>query len=64
MTNVIKLAKRTDIIEEISNVELSLLNILWTSPPLSAKEIVEALASSQAMHEKTVKILLKSMVLI
>ncbi|ASJ98570.1 MULTISPECIES: BlaI/MecI/CopY family transcriptional regulator [Shewanella] len=48
--------------KEISNAELSVLNILWRNSPLGASEVVEALASSQGMHEKTVKTLLNRLV--
>ncbi|WP_028771376.1 BlaI/MecI/CopY family transcriptional regulator [Shewanella waksmanii] len=47
--------------QEISNSELAVLNVLWHHSPLNASEIVNALAAQQ-MHEKTVKTLLNRLV--
>ncbi|WP_394202942.1 BlaI/MecI/CopY family transcriptional regulator [Shewanella waksmanii] len=47
--------------QEISNTELAVLNVLWQQSPLSANEVITALAQ-QKMHEKTVKTLLNRLV--
>lgn len=48
--------------KEISNAELSVLNILWQSSPQSAAEVISQLCQSHDWHEKTVKTLLNRLV--
>ncbi|QQX79308.1 BlaI/MecI/CopY family transcriptional regulator [Shewanella sp. KX20019] len=48
--------------KEISNAELSVLNILWQNSPMSASEVVAQLAQSNDWHEKTIKTLLNRLV--
>ena len=48
--------------KEISNAELSVLNVLWQQSPLSASEVVKQLIESNHWHEKTVKTLLNRLV--
>jgi BlaI family transcriptional regulator, penicillinase repressor len=47
---------------EISNAELSVMQILWQQQPLSANEVVTALGNARDWHEKTVKTLLNRLV--
>jgi BlaI family transcriptional regulator, penicillinase repressor len=47
---------------EISNAELSVMQILWLRQPLSANEVVAALDNGKDWHEKTVKTLLNRLV--
>jgi predicted transcriptional regulator len=44
--------------EKISNAERVVMEVLWEKSPLSAQEVVEAVALQKDMHEKTVKTLL------
>lgn len=48
--------------QEISNAELDVLEVLWVESPLTANEVVEKLSSSKDWHEKTVKTLLNRLV--
>ncbi|GIU41378.1 BlaI family transcriptional regulator [Shewanella sairae] len=48
--------------KEISNAELSVLNILWQSSPKSASEVINQLSLSHDWHEKTIKTLLNRLV--
>ena len=48
--------------KEISNAELTVLNILWQSSPKSASEVINELSRSHEWHEKTVKTLLNRLV--
>ena len=48
--------------KEISNAELTVLNILWHSSPKSASEVINELSRSHEWHEKTVKTLLNRLV--
>ena len=45
-------------VEKISNAERVVMEVLWEKSPLSAQEVVEAVALQKDMHEKTVKTLL------
>ncbi|MCS4308571.1 putative transcriptional regulator [Rheinheimera pacifica] len=47
---------------EISNAELSVMQVLWQRQPLSANDVVEALGNDKDWHEKTVKTLLNRLV--
>ncbi|HBN89671.1 MAG TPA: transcriptional regulator [Rheinheimera sp.] len=47
---------------EISNAELKVMQILWQRQPLSANDVVAALADNKDWHEKTVKTLLNRLV--
>ncbi|WP_417703681.1 BlaI/MecI/CopY family transcriptional regulator [Rheinheimera aquimaris] len=47
---------------EISNAELKVMQILWQRQPLSANDVVAALADDKDWHEKTVKTLLNRLV--
>ncbi|WP_215398096.1 BlaI/MecI/CopY family transcriptional regulator [Rheinheimera oceanensis] len=47
---------------EISNAELSVMQVLWQRQPLSANEVVAALGNDKDWHEKTVKTLLNRLV--
>lgn len=47
---------------EISNAELSVMQVLWLRQPLSANEVVAALGDEKDWHEKTVKTLLNRLV--
>ncbi len=48
--------------KEISNAELTILNLLWQRAPQSAQEIIEQLASANDWQDKTVKTLLNRLV--
>ena len=47
---------------EISNAELSVMQVLWQRQPLSANDVVAALGNEKDWHEKTVKTLLNRLV--
>ncbi|WP_170948922.1 BlaI/MecI/CopY family transcriptional regulator [Arsukibacterium tuosuense] len=47
---------------EISNAELSVMQVLWQQQPRSANEVVAALGNEKDWHEKTVKTLLNRLV--
>jgi BlaI family transcriptional regulator, penicillinase repressor len=47
---------------EISNAELSVMQVLWIRQPLSANDVVSALGSEKDWHDKTVKTLLNRLV--
>ena len=47
---------------EISNAELSVMQVLWQRQPLSANDVVAALGNDKDWHEKTVKTLLNRLV--
>ena len=47
--------------KEISGAELEVMKVLWRQSPVSANEVVEALADAD-WHEKTVKTLLNRLV--
>ena len=47
---------------EISNAELSVMQVLWQQQPLSANAVVSALGDEKSWHEKTVKTLLNRLV--
>ncbi len=47
---------------EISNAELSVMQVLWQRQPLTANEVVAALDNAKDWHEKTVKTLLNRLV--
>lgn len=47
---------------EISNAELKVMQVLWQRQPLSANDVVAALADDKDWHEKTVKTLLNRLV--
>lgn len=48
---------------EISNAELSVMQVLWQQrQPLSANDVVTALGNAKDWHEKTVKTLLNRLV--
>ncbi len=47
---------------EISNAELSVMQVLWQRQPLSANDVVTALGNDKDWHEKTVKTLLNRLV--
>lgn len=47
---------------EISNAELSVMQVLWQQQPLTANEVVAALGNEKDWHEKTVKTLLNRLV--
>lgn len=47
---------------EISNAELSVMQVLWQRQPLSANDVVVALGNDKDWHEKTVKTLLNRLV--
>ncbi|MCD1599128.1 BlaI/MecI/CopY family transcriptional regulator [Rheinheimera aquimaris] len=47
---------------EISNAELKVMQVLWQRQPLSANDVVAALADNKDWHEKTVKTLLNRLV--
>lgn len=47
---------------EISNAELSVMQVLWQRQPLTANEVVAALDNDKDWHEKTVKTLLNRLV--
>ncbi len=47
---------------EISNAELSVMQVLWQRQPLSANDVVTALGNEKDWHEKTVKTLLNRLV--
>tara|TARA_R110002126_G_scaffold38317_14_gene114471 strand:- start:1352 stop:1732 length:381 start_codon:yes stop_codon:yes gene_type:complete len=47
---------------EISNAELSVMQVLWQRQPLSANEVVAELGNEKDWHEKTVKTLLNRLV--
>ncbi|MDO6620489.1 MULTISPECIES: BlaI/MecI/CopY family transcriptional regulator [unclassified Shewanella] len=48
--------------KDISNSELLVLKQLWQRAPLTSTEVVDALALSHDMHEKTVKTLINRLV--
>ncbi len=48
--------------KEISAAELEVMKVLWTQAPLSANDVVAALADASTWHEKTVKTLLNRLV--
>ena len=47
---------------EISNAELSVMQVIWQQQPISANEVVAALGNDKDWHEKTVKTLLNRLV--
>ena len=47
---------------EVSNAELTVMQVLWQRQPLSANEVVVALGDAKDWHEKTVKTLLNRLV--
>ena len=47
---------------EISNAELSVMQVLWQRQPLSANDVVAELGNDKDWHEKTVKTLLNRLV--
>lgn len=47
---------------EISNAELSVMQVLWLRQPLTANDVVAALGNDKDWHEKTVKTLLNRLV--
>ncbi|WP_240221201.1 BlaI/MecI/CopY family transcriptional regulator [Rheinheimera hassiensis] len=47
---------------EISNAELSVMQVLWQRQLLSANDVVAALCNDKDWHEKTVKTLLNRLV--
>lgn len=47
---------------EITNAELSVMQVLWQHQPLTANDVVAALDNAKDWHEKTVKTLLNRLV--
>ncbi|MDP5136592.1 BlaI/MecI/CopY family transcriptional regulator [Rheinheimera baltica] len=47
---------------EISNAELSVMQVVWQRQPLSANDVIAGLGDDNDWHEKTVKTLLNRLV--